>query len=91
MTVYQAIVQIGAAHPGYVSVTLRSAKQTEVRGLPMAETVCGYIEPIDNWHDTPSDAYAAAAEQIAGVARDLFDRADELRGKAAVMRLEAVS
>ena len=82
MTVYQAIVQIGAAHPNHCSVTLREGTQVMVDGEPMVRTASGYIEPTEYWEDTIPAAYKTAAMQIEGAARELLARADSVRAKA---------
>lgn len=88
MNVYQAIVQIGAAHPNHCSVTLREGKQVIVDGEPMVRTASGYIEPTEYWEDTIPDAYLTAAVQIEGAARELLSRAEQVRAKAADLQTQ---
>lgn len=86
MRVYQATVQIGAAHPCYCSVTLREGDQILVDGEPMVRTAGNVIEPAATWHDSAADAYLNAAERVRLVVSQLFEAVDAIKAKARAMQ-----
>jgi hypothetical protein len=81
-TAYRAIIQIGEAHPDFVSVTMQTGTRTTVDGEPMVRTVNGFIWPADDWSDTEADAYAEAARVIDARGSALCARASVLAAKA---------
>jgi len=85
-TAYRGIIQIGEAHPDFVSVTMQTGSRTTVDGEPMVRTVSGFIWPADGWSDTEADAYAEAARVIDARGRALCARASVLAAKAWALR-----
>jgi hypothetical protein len=77
-TVYQPIVQIGLAHPGGASVTIRQGEACEVEGRSMVRTALGHLEPgVAGWHDTEAAAYQSAGDQVLDFARRAIERAED--------------
>lgn len=83
-TVYRAILQVGPSHPQYASVTIQSGTLRAIAGQWWVEMPGGYmLQHGAEWSDSQPDAWHKAATQIAGIVRDLEERADYCRIRAA--------
>jgi hypothetical protein len=66
-TVYRAILQVGSAHPKYVSVTIQSGILRAIAG---------------QWWVSESSAWSMASISIDNIAHGLHDRAEDCRDMA---------
>jgi hypothetical protein len=83
-TVYRAILQVGAAHPQYASVTIQSGTLRAIAGQWWVEMPGGYmLQHGAEWSDSESEAWDLAGGKISDIARDLLSRADDCRTRAA--------
>jgi hypothetical protein len=82
-TVYRAILQVGSAHPKYVSITIQSGTLQAIAGQWWVEMPGGYMTKHDDrWCDSESEAWRLAGGKIADIARDLLDRSEDCRDMA---------
>ncbi len=77
-TVYRAILQVGSAHPKYVSVTIQSGILRAIAGQWWVEMPGGYMTKHDSqWCDSESSAWSMASISIDNIAHGLHDRAED--------------
>ena len=82
-TVYRAILQVGSAHPMYVSITIQSGKMRAIAGMWWVEMPGGYMTQHDEkWCDSEAEAWSMAAISIEAIANGLGDRANFCRDMA---------
>ena len=88
MRMFQAVIQIGQAHPDNVSVTLLQGDAVSVDGERMVRASTGFLHPEVEWCESEAEAYDRASRKLLAVASAIGDRAWELIGKAAALRAE---
>jgi hypothetical protein len=82
-TVYRAILQVGSAHPKYVSITIQSGTLRAIAGQWWVEMPDGYMSKHDaEWRDSEVEAWDHAARSIDAISWGLRDRADDCRDMA---------
>jgi hypothetical protein len=82
-TVYRAILQVGEAHPKYVSISIQSGTLQTIAGQWWVEMHGGYMSKIDDrWCNSESEAWNMAAISIDAIACGLGDRAQDCRDMA---------
>jgi hypothetical protein len=82
-TVYRAILQVGSAHPKYVSITIQSGTLRAIAGQWWVEMPGGYMTHHGaEWSDSESSAWSMASISIDGIACGLRDRAQDCRDMA---------
>lgn len=86
MRMFQAVIQIGQAHPDNVSVTILQGDAVSVDGERMVRVSSGFLHPDAEWCETEADAYDRASVKLLAIASAIGDRAWQLMGKAASLR-----
>jgi len=82
-TVYRAILQVGSAHPKYVSITIQNGTLRAIAGQWWVEMPGGYMTKHDDrWCDSEAEAWNMAAISIEAIACGFGDRAQDCRDMA---------
>jgi hypothetical protein len=82
-TVYRATLQVGSAHPKYVSITIQSGTLRAIAGQWLVEMPGGYMSKHGaEWFDSEAEAWDQAARSIDAIAWGLRDRAEDCRDMA---------
>jgi hypothetical protein len=82
-TVYRATLQVGSAHPKYVSITIQSGTLRAIAGQWWVEMPGGYMSKHGaEWFDSEAEAWDQAARSIDAIAWGLRDRAEDCRDMA---------
>jgi hypothetical protein len=82
-TVYRAILQVGSAHPKFVSITIQSGTLQTIAGQWWVEMPGGYMTKHDDrWCDSEAEAWNMAAIGIEAIACGFGDRAQDCRDMA---------
>jgi hypothetical protein len=86
-TVYRAILQVGSAHPKYVSISIQSGTLRAIAGQWWVEMPGGYMTHHGlEWSDSEAEAWAWAAFTIDGISIGLGDRAQDCRDMAKAVK-----
>jgi hypothetical protein len=86
-TVYRAILQVGPAHPKYVSITIQAGTLRAIAGQWWVEMPGGYMTQHGaEWSDSEPEAWDHAARSIDAISWGLRDRADDCRTRAVVLQ-----